>query len=226
MFYITNKSDTYLPFTAINSSGGKLDITSINIIFTLLDNNSNIIFQKLSSDITKISTNSFSVPILASDLIGVGGGYYKYEITFDNSIFELGILKIKGDTNMSFYRKYGTTAQRPTLSTGAFIGFTFFDTTLNRSVQWDGTTWSDVSGDLGSRVTTNEGDITSVTNRVTVNEGEISTTESRVTVNEGEISTTESRVTVNENDITSAEGRLTTNESSIDNLNNKSIVTN
>ncbi|MGQ7246880.1 beta strand repeat-containing protein [Halomonas sp. V046] len=71
---------------------------------------------------------------------------------------------------------------------------------------------------LDGRVTTNEGGITSLGGRVTTAETGITTLDGRVTTNEGGITTLGGRVTTNEGGITTLDGRVTTNEGGITSL--------
>ena len=41
------------------------------------------------------------------------------------------------------FAKRGSTDQRPEMLSNLYIGYTYFDTTLNKPVYWNGTSWID-----------------------------------------------------------------------------------
>jgi len=73
---------------------------------------------------------------------------------------------------------------------------------------------SDISG-LDSRLTTAEGNISTNTGNISTNASDISALDSRVTVNEGDISTNASNISGLDSRLTTAEGNISTNASDI-----------
>jgi trimeric autotransporter adhesin len=76
---------------------------------------------------------------------------------------------------------------------------------------------SDISG-LDSRLTTAEGDISTNTGNISTNASDISALDSRVTVNEGDISTNASNISGLDSRLTTAEGDISTNSSDISDI--------
>ena len=62
-----------------------------------------------------------------------------------------------------------------------------------------------------SKITTNEGNISSNLGKITTNEGDISSNLGKITTNEGNISSNLGKITTNEGNISSNLGKITTN---------------
>ena len=67
----------------------------------------------------------------------------------DNRTLVTGVLYINPDVNSPYqsnqnanFRKWGTTAQRPSLGVDD-VGFEYYDTTLQTPVWWNGSVWDD-----------------------------------------------------------------------------------
>lgn len=41
-------------------------------------------------------------------------------------------------------KKRGTTAERPAIPSGTYSGYTYYDTTLNKYILWNGTAWVNI----------------------------------------------------------------------------------
>lgn len=73
--------------------------------------------------------------ILFNNIVTEASGFGKYINTGGDD-----------DDDKDKYPHSGPTTERPEL-TNANVGFTYFDTTLNMLVIWDGTTWVNTNGD-------------------------------------------------------------------------------
>lgn len=58
----------------------------------------------------------------------------------DDNVAVFGVLDIITDLNKKVNGSYGTTANRPTLTTSD-VGYQYFDTTLGAIKYWSGTAW-------------------------------------------------------------------------------------
>ena len=105
--------------------------------------------------VTYGSQDQFTTPSINNWLLYAGGNtlayLYNKAIYVDNNgdyRYPDGYLaRLNGVT----IRRSGTTAQRPTLDT-TFIGFTYYDTTINELLTWSGTGWINPDGTASSRV--------------------------------------------------------------------------
>lgn len=105
--------------------------------------------------VTYGSQDQFTTPSINNWLLYAGGNtlayLYNKAIYVDNNgdyRYPDGYLaRLNGVT----IRRSGTTAQRPTLDT-TFIGFTYYDTTINELLTWSGTGWINPDGTSISRV--------------------------------------------------------------------------
>lgn len=105
--------------------------------------------------VTYGSQDQFTTPSINNWLLYAGGNtsayLYNKAIYVDNNgdyRYPDGYLaRLNGVT----IRRSGTTAQRPALNT-TFIGFTYYDTTINELLTWSGTGWINPDGTASSRV--------------------------------------------------------------------------
>lgn len=122
-----------LEFVDINES----DITYENIIYNV-------------EDIKSINNNLIKNKIVCDS---INHGVYNVQ---GNKIYDaLGY-----DINIS---KRGTTNERPTFDDYSYIGFEYFDTTLNKPIWWNGTSWVEATTDSGGSTDLNGAEVTNVT---------------------------------------------------------------
>ena len=150
MIYLNKNSDTLIPMQAKNSNGGIIDITSATITasFKETPNATSNTFQKTtSSGITHVSpTNGvYLIAVDQANVTSLTSKTYYMESVIDNGseeYIQTDFCKILGNTGASVTvnRSYGTTAQRPTL-TSTDIGYMYYDTDLATVIWWDGTNW-------------------------------------------------------------------------------------
>lgn len=105
--------------------------------------------------VTYGSQDQFTTPSINNWLLYAGGNtlayLYNKAIYVDNNgdyRYPDGYL---ARLNGVIIRRSGTTAQRPALDT-TFIGFTYYDTTINELLTWSGTGWINPDGTAISRV--------------------------------------------------------------------------
>ena len=201
MYFMHKGENKKLYLTLKNDNNGIINLTGKTILFTLKDNGVTV----LQNTPTIISATSgvILVELSSSDTSTLTHLTFVFEVSVNGNLVEtdtLNLYKFEG-AMMNNYLSSGTTASRPNLPTSLYIGFAYFDTTINRVIQWNGTSWIDTSG-------VNESDITALDSRVTTNEDNI-------LVNSIDISSLDSRVGINESSIISLDGRLDTAESNI-----------
>lgn len=156
MIFINKGSDKKITFQAVNNNKGILDITGAGITFNLRESSesSTTILQKLNTVAgggdTQIKTISaaggvYIVYLDNSDTSNLTGETYYFEsfVAISSATYkQSGYLRFppKGETTTQ-YRTSGTTAQRPSLPSAQYIGFRYFDTTINSPIWWSGTAW-------------------------------------------------------------------------------------
>jgi hypothetical protein len=179
MLYLIRGSDLNQPYSAYNSNGGILDISSATIVFNLKESSiaTSEIFQKLNTlaggDDTQIKTiteNLFRVHLLNSDTVNLIEEDYYYEIVIDDQVNQYGILRLQPATGISSttFRTSGTTAQRPVLPAGQFVGYNYFDTDLLDEIHWDGSAWAIPAS--GTQQAVNTADITELQDKSLLSE--------------------------------------------------------
>ena len=151
---IYKKGETIkLPLVARNLNNGIVDVTSATITFNFKADPTQTtnLFQKLSTtegQIDKVTgvNGFFVVNIDASDTSGLVDRDFYYEcIIVVSSVYYKLISFMKFEptgVGSSEYRQQGTTAQRPDLPSGSFIGFQYYDTDNEAAYWWSGTEWT------------------------------------------------------------------------------------
>jgi len=166
------------------------DLTGLSVTYRLVDNGTTVFQKSIDNGIEVVSlvAGLVKLTILSDDTYDLVHRDFVGEVYVDENLEvteSVRFFPFNGTTTA--YLTSGATASRPELPTSRYIGFEYFDTTLDRSIQWNGTAWVDTSGD-------NESDISALTGRVTTNEADIDTAES-------DISALDGRVTQNESDL-------------------------
>ena len=148
MTYAIEKGGTKtLYLQVVNSSGGIIDVTSSTITFTVTDATDSTVYQLTTADateikITKGTSGLIQVYNTATETVLLTERLYSYDLVVDGTSRQSGKIVVQSSTAYSTnYRRSGTTAQRPSLPSGGFIGFEYFDTDITSPIWWSGTAW-------------------------------------------------------------------------------------
>ena len=156
MKIIDRGEDFDLTFQMKNNFSGVVDLTSASITanFKESKNSSSTAFQRRNTaaggsdtelEIIDTDEGLGVIHIVASNTTSLTKRDYYYEIIAVIGIATYKIadfIRIKQNTGAaSVIPTYGTTAQRPTLTT-ADVGFEYYDTTLDSPIWWNGSEWT------------------------------------------------------------------------------------
>jgi len=170
------------------------DITGLSVTYRLVDNGTTVFQKSILNGITVLNEaiGRIKLEILSDDTYDlvhrdfVGEVYVNENLEVTESV---RFFPFNGTTTA--YLASGATASRPTLPTDRYIGFEYFDITINRSIVWNGTSWVDTSGVNEADIATLESDVTILDGRVDIAESDIITLESGVTTLDSRVSDTE-----------------------------------
>lgn len=154
--YVVKGEAKNIPLQAFNNAGSEIDLTSATITFSVKASVSDVspLFTRKNTaaggndneiEITSASDGLFLVKLSTTNTSGLSVQAYYYSVTVDDGtsyITHSGSLIVQQSVydGASVTRTYGTTAQRPTLTT-ADIGYMYFDTTINSAIWWSGSAW-------------------------------------------------------------------------------------
>lgn len=120
------------------AGGSDSEITATLIDVTTPDK------TKIEVFLLPVNTNSLSLPKLYFDITSTDP-----DDAEDTETIATGVIYITQDVSSYYddgsstnHRRWGTTAQRPTL-TSTDIGFEYFDTDIGSPVWWNGSAWDD-----------------------------------------------------------------------------------
>lgn len=144
-----NTTFSFKSCTGVDTEKNKLNQinTVANLYWFILDNISD--FNCLKNNVKgsyasflRISTPSTAIKMLANDVFGTASN----EIInlFNNASQVMSEIQYSPGVLPLQKYDYGTTAQRPTFS--RYTGYRFFDTTLSKTVTWNGSNWLDAAG--------------------------------------------------------------------------------
>ena len=154
--YITRGEDKNFPLQAFNSSGAVIDLTSATVTFTVKESSASVTpeFTRKNTaaggndnevEVTSATDGLFVVKVSATNTADLNIDTYYYDVQVNdgtNYVTHSGAFIIQQSVSdgSSTTRTYGTTAQRPTLTTND-VGFMYFDTTIGSPIWWDGSAW-------------------------------------------------------------------------------------
>lgn len=149
MIIIRKAADTDIVRQIKNQNGGLIDLTTATFSCDLRETPTSNAIVSITPANLLATSGFYKIPIASSILTNLNNRTYycKVGITigsadYDDSFF----IKIADNTGTSIsagHPKAGTTANRPTLTSGD-AGFTYYDTTIGALIVWSGTAW-DVS---------------------------------------------------------------------------------
>jgi len=154
--YVVKGESKNLPLQAFNNAGSEIDLTSATITFSVKESvsDSSPVFTRKNTaaggndsevEITSASDGLFLVKLSETNTLALEVKSYYYSVTVNDGtsyITHSGSLIVQQSVydGATVARTYGTTAQRPSLTTND-IGFMYFDTTINSPIWWNGTSW-------------------------------------------------------------------------------------
>jgi len=152
MVTIRKSSDSNLIRQLRNSSGGIVNLTDAVYSCDLRETPTSDASVSITPVVVLAASGLYKIPIASSNLTDLSNRTYycKNTITistadYDDS-FYLKILDNTGITISAGHSAYGTTANRPTL-TSTDTGFTYYDSDLASLIVWNGTAWDTSVGD-------------------------------------------------------------------------------
>lgn len=156
--YITKNEAKNFPFQAFNGSGGVIDLTSATVIFTVKEYVSDTVpvFQRKNTaaggndnevQVTSATDGLFLVKVSQTNSNALSTKAYYFDCQVNdgtNYVTHSGSLIVQQSVydGATIARTYGTTAQRPSLTTSD-VGYMYYDTTIDAPVWFNGSTWSD-----------------------------------------------------------------------------------
>lgn len=154
--YVVKGEAKNIPLQAFNGSGAEIDLTSAKVTFTVKTSVSDTspVFQRKNTaaggndnevEITSATNGLFLVKLSQTNTLSLSVQSYYYDVQVNdgtNYVTHTGSLIVQQSVNdgATVARTYGTTAQRPTLTTSD-IGFPYFDTDLDTCIWWNGSEW-------------------------------------------------------------------------------------
>jgi len=158
LWVVKGESKT-MPFEALNSSGGVITLADATSTVTMTIKTTtdavDTTLQKRNTyaggndneiEVTTAASGEFVVKFSSTNTTAFTVRNYSYTIVCydgtDTYTTHAGALIVQQSVydTASITRKYGTTAQRPTLTT-ADIGFEYYDTTIGTPIWWSGSAW-------------------------------------------------------------------------------------
>jgi len=219
-----------ISITGDATASASFDGTSDISLALTIDSNSAVSSLTGTANEVEVSASVGAVTIGLPDDVVIGNN-----LTVNNDLVVTGDLTINGTTTTLNTTELLVEDNIVTLNSGvtgtpaANAGVEVErGTSANVAIRWnetsdkwqyteDGTSYltvgsaEDISA-LDSRVTTNEGDISTLQSDVSTNSSDISGLDSRLTTAEGDISTNTGNISTNASDISALDSRVTTNE--------------
>lgn len=154
--YVVKGEAKNFPFQAFNNAGGVIDLTSATVTFSVKESVSDTssVFQRKNTaaggsdtevEVTSATDGLFLVKLSQTNTLTLSVRSYYFDCQVNdgtNYVTHSGALIVQQSVNdgATVARTYGTTAQRPTLTTSD-VGYMYFDTTINTPIWWDGSAW-------------------------------------------------------------------------------------
>ena len=154
--YVVKGESKNLPLQAFNNAGSEIDLTSASITFSVKENTSDTspVFTRKNTaaggndneiEVTSATDGLFLVKLSTANTSGLDIKAYYYSVTVNDGtsyITHSGSLIVQQSAydGATVARTYGTTAQRPSLTTSD-IGYMYFDTDMDSPIFWNGSSW-------------------------------------------------------------------------------------
>ena len=156
--YVVKGEAKNIPLQAFNNAGSEIDLTSATITFSVKASVSDVspLFTRKNTaaggndneiEITSASDGLFLVKLSTTNTTSLSTQAYPYTVTVNDGtsyITHSGFLIVQQSVydGASVTITYGTTAQRPSLTTND-VGYMYYDTTIDAPVWFNGSQWTD-----------------------------------------------------------------------------------